>query len=137
MPRAPILLADVGAQHARAAGIGANEACDHVDEGRLAGAVGSEQAEKLAFVDGQADAGERFDGAVALLDAADFQGFQCCDAAAGSRPSTPYSRAMVRSASGRFANSSGRSFARASRSQARSSARSEESSSDTSPTSTV
>ena len=64
------------------------EARDDVDEGGLAGTVGTEQSEELAFLDLERDAGERAQRAEALLDSDGLDCFQCARAR-GSRLSTP------------------------------------------------
>ena len=58
-------LAGIVAEHAHLAGVGAAVALEDLDRGRLAGAVGAEEAEDLAAVDGEVDALEGFDVAVA------------------------------------------------------------------------
>src|SRR5205814_1237251 len=83
-------------------GIGADQSGDDVDQRGLAGAVRPEQPEELALIDLEADAGKGAQHAEALLDLMDFYGFQ----EAGSRRSTPYRRAMVRSDSGRLVKTS-------------------------------
>src|SRR2546427_620705 len=103
----------------------------------LAGAIGDEQAEELALPDREAHARERAHGAEALLELPDLDGVQWCGAAAGSRRSTPYRRAIVCSDSGRLVKETSCWRALASRSQARSSASREESISVTSPRSTL
>jgi len=76
---------DVGAHHAHAARVGAREPGDEVDERGLAGAVRAEQPEELAALDRQADAVERAQAAIALLDLPDFY----CVQWVGSRLCTP------------------------------------------------
>jgi hypothetical protein len=83
--RATIAGAHIGAHHAGGPGIGTHEAGNNVDERGLAGAVRAKQAEKLAFFDFQADAGQRAQRAVALFNLPYFDRFQ----AVGRRRSTP------------------------------------------------
>src|SRR5262249_49634344 len=134
-PGAAVVPRHVGAQGARRSGVGPGEAGDHVDERRLAGAVGPEQPEEFALLDGEAHAGERPQRAEALLQVRDLDRFQ--RGAVGMSSSTPYKRAMVRTDSGMLANASSRPARRASRSQATTAASSDESISVTSPRSTV
>jgi hypothetical protein len=68
----PVVGAHICAHDARAAGVGARKAGDDVDQGGLAGAVRTEQAEELALLDG-----ERPQLAVVLFNAGDFDRFQC------------------------------------------------------------
>src|SRR6266850_7010002 len=51
--------------------VGGDEAADHVEERRLAGAVRSDETRDRALADGERAAGERFDAAEALDDAGD------------------------------------------------------------------
>ena len=60
---------DVGAVEIDAALVGLDQAGDHVEHGRLAGAVGAEQADRLAFADVKADALHHFAADEAFLDA--------------------------------------------------------------------
>ena len=65
---------DVVAAHRDAAFVGASEAGEDADERRLARAVRTEQSEELAFFDREADALERLQILVALLDVTNFYG---------------------------------------------------------------
>jgi hypothetical protein len=56
----------VDAGHLDAAGVRLPQSDDALDERRLAGAIGAEQAEDLPPVDAQRDAAYGFDGAVRL-----------------------------------------------------------------------
>ena len=58
--------ADWLAEELDVAGGGMDEAQGHADGGGLAGAVGAEEAEDFAAVDGEVDAGDGADGAVVL-----------------------------------------------------------------------
>ncbi len=59
---------DVAAVDGDAAFVGGYEAGDHVEDGGLAGAVGAEQADRLATTDGEADAFDDRSLLVGLLD---------------------------------------------------------------------
>src|SRR5438128_7637390 len=63
------LLRDVMAAHHPAPGRRPEHAAEHADDGRLAGAVGSEQAEDLPPADGEIDAVNRDPGAELLAQA--------------------------------------------------------------------
>ena len=65
---------DVVAAHRDAAFVGAREARENADERGLARAVRTEQAEELAFFHREADALERLQLLVALLDVTNFYG---------------------------------------------------------------
>ena len=54
--------------------LGVDEAAHHLEEGRLAGAVGAEQRHGLAGGDGEVDAEEHLHLAVGEVDAADVEG---------------------------------------------------------------
>jgi hypothetical protein len=51
------------AHHGDASAAGSGEPAEHGNQGGLAGAIGPEQAEELAFVDGEGHAVERAHGA--------------------------------------------------------------------------
>ena len=70
-PGAEVALAAGGivAENRDGAGVGAAVALEDLDQGRLAGAVGSEQGEHLAAGDGQVDAVERDVAVVGLAEA--------------------------------------------------------------------
>ena len=59
------------AENPHAAAIGARESGEDRDQRRLAGAVGAEQAEELARLHGEVDAGERIDVAEATCEPVD------------------------------------------------------------------
>jgi hypothetical protein len=67
------LVADVQVVDQYAALIGLDQADDHVEAGGLAGAVGAEQADDLAAVDGQADVAHDLAALVALGQVLSFQ----------------------------------------------------------------
>src|SRR5437588_6631801 len=136
-PRAPVVFEHVRAHHACHPRSGPRQAGNAVDERSLAGAVGAEHAEELALPDRAAHARERAHGAEALVELLDLDGVQWGGAATGSRPSTPYRRAIVCSDAGRLVKESSFWRALASRSHARASASKEESISVTSPRSTL
>ena len=59
---------------ARAAGVCTGQSGQHADERGFSRAVGSEQAEELATLDGEVDAGQSLKRTVALANLADFYG---------------------------------------------------------------
>jgi hypothetical protein len=65
------------AEHRDGAGVGSGEAEQHVDGGRLAGAVRAEQRDHLARRDHQVEAGDRVDVPVALAEAGEHDGRAC------------------------------------------------------------
>ena len=70
------------------AGVGLAQALDHLERGRLAGAVGPQDAERLALLDAERDAVDGDVVAVALGQAVDRDGSRpsrnrACDASAG------------------------------------------------------
>jgi hypothetical protein len=86
--RTPVVAYDVGSHHPHFASVCARQPGDDIDEGGLAGAVRSEQAEELALLDGERNPGERAQRTEALLNRFDFEGVQLWRAA-GNRASTP------------------------------------------------
>ena len=54
--------------------VGLREAEDHVDGGGLAGAVGAEEGDDLALLEGEVDAADGVDGAEVLGDPGDLDG---------------------------------------------------------------
>ena len=73
----------------RGAVVGREQRGEDADGRGLPGAVGPEQREELALRYGEIHAGERAQRTVALLDAPDFDGVQCCVETAGRSSSTP------------------------------------------------
>src|SRR5213079_487961 len=70
--RSAIVGAHIMAHHPGRAPVGARETCENVDQGGLAGSIGSEQPEKLSLPDLEVDPRERLQLAEALVDVADF-----------------------------------------------------------------
>src|SRR6478735_2233504 len=74
---------DVGVVETDAAGVGADESHDHVEAGRLAGAVGAEQADDFALVDAAGEVADDFALLVALLQPGRAEHYFCGSLAAG------------------------------------------------------
>ena len=81
-------VADVAAVEADLAGIGLHETGDGPQQGRLAAAAGTQQAEEPAIGEGERDAGQGGDGAIVLLDPVDLYD-------AHLSPPKRYSRAKI------------------------------------------
>ena len=71
------------------AGVGRELAVQHVEAGALAGAVGADQGQQLAGVDGEGDVGDRLHAAERLVQAFDLQHRTSCARLAPALASAP------------------------------------------------